>query len=101
MFNYIVEKNIIRFYKYKFLGFEDKPITIEAYNKNEARKKLTYFIQQFPQFQNLPVVSESLSLPIFGESTKIINSVEYVWVGNLSHNGWMPLEDFNKMGYDK
>jgi len=100
VFNYIVEKNIIRFYKYKFLGFEHKPITIEAYNKNEARKKLTYLIQQFPHFQNLPVVSESLSLPIFGESTKVINSVEHVWVGNLSQSGWMELEEFKKMNYD-
>ena len=33
MFNYPVEKHILRFYKYKFLGYESKPIVIEAYNK--------------------------------------------------------------------
>jgi hypothetical protein len=87
-----VEKHCIRFYKYKFLGYEDKPIVIEAYNKYEARKKLTYFLQQYPQFQSTPVVSESLSLPIFGETTKMINSVEHVFIGQP--NNWMPLDEF-------
>jgi hypothetical protein len=68
MFNYPVEKHTLRFYKYKFLGYEDKPIVIEAYNKLEARQKLTYFLEKYPQYQGIPVISESLSLPIFGET---------------------------------
>jgi hypothetical protein len=100
MFNYIVEKYSLRFYKYKFSGYEDKPITIEAYNKNEARQKLTYFIQQHPILQNVAVVSESLSLPIFGETTKIIDSVDCVWVGNLTTTGWMDLEKFKQLNYE-
>jgi hypothetical protein len=38
MFNYPVEKYILRFYKYKFSGIE-KPVVIEAQNKLESRKK--------------------------------------------------------------
>ena len=97
---FIVEKNILRFYKYKFLGLEDKPITIEAYNKQEASQKLTYFIQKYPQFANIPVISESLSLPIFGETSKQINGVENVWVGSLTQSGWMVLDEFKKLNYD-
>lgn len=98
MFNYPVEKYCIRFYKYKFLGFEDKPIIIEAYNKLEARRKLSYFIQLHPELQSVPVIGESLSLPIFGETTKTINDIKHVWVGNLSPSNWMPLDDFLKTG---
>lgn len=100
MFNYIVEKHCLRFYKYKFLGYEDNPLVIEAYNKLEARQKLQYFIQSHPELYDVPVVGESLSLPIFGETTKVINSVENVWVGNLTATNWMPLEEFLKLGYE-
>lgn len=100
MYNYPVEKHILRFYKYKFLGFEDTPVIIEAYCKLEARRRLTYFLQKYPQYQGVPVVDESLSLPIFGETVKIIDGVENVWVGNLSPTFWMPLEEFEKLGYE-
>lgn len=98
MFNYPVEKHCIRFYKYKFLGFEDNPVIIEAYNKLEARQKLNYFIQLHPELSSIPVIGESLSLPIFGETTKNINNVKHVWVGNLSPSNWMSLEEFLKSG---
>jgi len=97
MFNYPVEKHCLRFYKYKFLGFEDKPIVIEAYNKLEARRKLTYFIQMHPEISSIPVVGESLSLPIFGETIKNILEVKHVWVGNMTPSNWMPLEEFLKL----
>jgi len=95
MFNYPVEKNCIRFYKYKFLGYEE-PIVIEAYNKIEARKKLAYFIEKHPALYNIPVVGESLTLPIFGETIKNSNDMKYVWVGNLTPSNWMPLDEFLK-----
>jgi len=98
MFNYPVEKHILRFYKYKFLGYEETPVTIEAYNKLEARRTLTSFLQQHPQYSTIKVVSESLSLPIFGESVKIIGDVKHVWVGEPSR--WMPLQQFEKLGYE-
>ena len=97
---FIVEKNIIRLYKYKFLGFEDKPITIEAHTKLEARQKLTYFIEKYPHFKNIPVISESLSLPIFGGTLKVIDGITNVWVGNLTQSGWMNFEEFKKLNYD-
>jgi hypothetical protein len=99
MFNYPVEKYILRFYKYKFSGVE-KPVVIEAQNKFEARKQLMYYMQKFPQLQNLQVISESLSLPIFGTTTKFINEIEYVWVNNLTPNGWMELSEFQKLNYE-
>lgn len=99
MFNYPVEKNSLRFYKYKFYGFE-KPLIIEAQNKLHARQMLTYFLEKNPQYQGVSVISESLSLPIFGETTKIINGVEHVWVGELSYNNWMPLDEFQNLNYE-
>ena len=98
MFPYPVEKHCIRFYKYKFLGFEETPVVIEAYNKLEARQKLSYFLEKNPQYAGLKVVDESLSLPIFGETLKNINGIEHVWVGNMTSSNWMPFEDFEKTG---
>ena len=82
---------------YKFLGLEDHPITIEAFNKTEARKKLLYFLEKNPQLQLGAVVDESVSLPILYETTKEINGVEHVWVGNMTLTNWMPIDDFNKI----
>ena len=100
IYSYPVEKHILRFYKYKFFGFEDSPITIEAYNKLEARRKLSYFLQLYPQYSGIAVVSETLSLPIFGETTKDVNGIKYVWCGNLTQTCWMPLEEFLLLGYE-
>jgi len=100
MYNYPVEKHILRFYKYKFLGHESSPVVIEAYNKREARSRLTYFLEKYPQYSGLPVVSESLSLPIFGETVKIIDGEEYVWVGDLTPTFWMLLTEFEKLDYE-
>ena len=95
---FVVEKHCIRFYKYKFLGYEDRPLVIEAYNKKEARIKLNNLLAKNPILKNTPIISESLTLPIYGETTKKINSVEHVWVGYaISQTGWMPLENFLKM----
>ena len=92
---YPVEKNILRFYKYKFAGYEEA-VTIEAYNKLEARQKLSYFLQKYPQYSGIPVISESLSLPIFGETIKIINNIKHVWVGDFSPTNWMDFSEFEK-----
>jgi hypothetical protein len=89
----------LRFYKYKFSGIE-QPIVIEAHNKLDARKQLMYYLQKFPQLQNLQVISESLSLPIFGTTTKFFNEIEYVWVNNLTPTGWMEFSEFEKLNYD-
>jgi hypothetical protein len=97
VFNYPVEKHILRFYIYKFLGLENNPITIEAYNKLEARKKLLYFLEKNPDLNLGSVVDESVTLPILYETKKDINGTEYVWVGNMTQSNWMPLEEFEKL----
>ena len=96
MFNYPVEKISVRFYKYKFLGFE-KPVVVEAYNKRQAREALKHFINDNPSYFNVPIINESLSLPILGETTRNIDGIEYVWVGNYTLNIWMKLDDFKKI----
>jgi hypothetical protein len=100
VFNYPVEKYGLRFYKYKFLGFEENPITIEACNKWEARQMLSIFIRKHKEYHNVPIISETLSLPIFGETTKEINGIKHVWVGNLTSTFWMPLWEFEKLDYE-
>jgi len=97
MFNYPVEKYTLRFYKYRLFGLEDKPIVIEAYNKIEARQKLTYLIQSNPELNGKIVVSEWLSLPIYGETTKTINGIKHIWVGGDIM--WIPLDQFESYDY--
>jgi hypothetical protein len=98
-FNYPVEKNILRFYKYRFRGIK-RTLTIEAYNKKEARQKLLYIMEKIPQLRDCGVVDESLTLPIFGRTNKKINSINHIWVGGLTSTGWMPSDEFDKLDYD-
>lgn len=96
MFQYPVEKNTIRFYKYKFHGFE-KPVIVEAYNKIQARNMLKDFVREYPALHNTKVISESLSLPVTGETIKKVNGVDMVWVGAISpSSSWMPLSEYKK-----
>lgn len=105
MFNYTVEKITIRFYKYKILGKD--LITIEAFNKNEARKLLrdyiiskTYNLKCYSYLSSLTTnqivselgISESLNLPVTGESLKVINNLDCVWFNNQ----WIPLWEYEK-----
>lgn len=91
MIRYPVEKNILRFYKYKFFE-SNEVITIEAFNRKQARAALTQLINNTPEIQNLKVISETVTLPIYGETTKTINDIEYVWVST----GWIPVWEFEK-----
>jgi hypothetical protein len=91
MIRYPVEKDVLRFYKYKFYQ-SDEVVTIEAFNRKQARIILREFILNNPKLQNLPIISETLTLPIYGQTTKIINNVENVWIGN----GWIPLWEFKQ-----
>jgi hypothetical protein len=91
MIRYPVEKNVLRFYKYKFYQ-SDEIVTIEAFNRKQARALLRDFIINNPKLNNLAIISETLTLPIYGQTTKMINNVENVWIGN----GWIPLWEFKK-----
>lgn len=99
MFRYPVEKIILRFYKYKFYQVEEA-VTVEAFNRQEARIHLRNFILQNPRFHNIPIISETVSLPIVGETLKEINGVQCVWVGNLNQIGWMPLWEYEKLNHE-
>jgi hypothetical protein len=96
LYNYPVEKHILRFYKYKFSGYKEV-ITVEAYNRAEARRMLREYVSNTPELHKVKVISETLSLPIFGETTKSIDGLEYVWVGNMSADNWMLLSEFKKL----
>ena len=96
MYNYPVEKYTLRFYKYKFSGYNE-PIIVEAYNKVEARDILKQHIANRPELHGVKVISETLSLPIFGETTKLLNGITMVWVGALSQTNWMTLSEFERM----
>jgi hypothetical protein len=96
LYNYPVEKHILRFYKYKFSGYKES-ITVEAYDRHEARALLREYVANTPELKGVKVISETLSLPIFGETIRLFDGNEYVWVGNLSSDNWMLLAEFKKL----
>jgi len=96
MFNYPVEKHTIRFYKYKFSGYSE-PIIVEAYNKKEARDILRQHVASRPELHSVKVISETLSIPIIGETTKMLNGVVMVWVGELSQTHWLTIDEYQRL----
>jgi hypothetical protein len=74
------------------LGDEENPIVFEAYNRKQARLSLKLFIETNPMYKNVAIISETLFIPIIGETTKFVDKVEYVWIGN----GWIPLWEYKK-----
>jgi hypothetical protein len=96
LLNYPVIKRCVRFYRFKFLGL-DEPIEVEATYRKEARMILNEIISQTPDLINRPIIGETVTLPLFGETIKEINDVEYVWVGfDNTQSGWMKLEDYER-----
>ena len=88
--NYPVEKHGIRFYNYYFDGVE-KPITIEANTKQEARDIFRRLRDKLSDKYRLSkVVGETIVIPLKGVSEKFVNGVRYVWVGlDKSKSGWL------------
>lgn len=91
MFQYPVEKNCLRFYRFTFLGIKE-PVTVEAFNKAQAKVLLRDFILTKPALQNKPIINLSVAIPIVGETTKIVNNIEMVYIPN----GWMPLFEYKQ-----
>lgn len=91
---YPVEKIGIRQYKYWFRGF-DKPVIVEAQNKWQARHGIVAFIRANPAYVDVPIISETLSIPIIGETTKKVDNVDFVWNGD----GWIPLFDYEQNNF--
>jgi hypothetical protein len=88
----------IRFYKYFFLGL-DKPIIMEAENKNEADKmlvELQYKSQTPIDIKRL--VDVRVETPIIGISKRKRKGKEYVWVGKeYTSDGWLEKEEYDKI----
>lgn len=95
--NIQVEKpDVIKFYSFTFEGIE-KPVVIEAFNVKQAREGLLKVIEKLPpDYIGKKVVGQTVSLPVVGVSKKKINGIYYVWVGKLSHNGWMPENEYKQ-----
>jgi hypothetical protein len=85
-----------QFYHYYFHGVE-KPITIEANNKQEAREIMKDLITKLSEkYTNSKIVGETITIPLLGVSEKVIKGVKYIWVGNKSRNGWLSEEEYKR-----
>ena len=95
--NFKWEKPTIRLYKYYFLGIP-KPVTIQAYNKVEARDSITRNWSKLAKpYQVSNIIGETVTIPLFGVTEREENNVKYLWVGkSYSSTGWMKKEDFDK-----
>jgi len=92
MLNYPVEKICLRFYKFTFWSLEDEPVTIEAYNKKQAISILTDYVRDNPRYDNKGIINMTIAIPIVGETTKVVDGVELVYI----HNKWIPLFEFKR-----
>ena len=78
---YPFNHNKIKFYRYFFYEIE-KPVTIEARNREDARAILRELIESLPkEYKNSRIVGESVTIPLLGISEKKINGVKFIWVG--------------------
>lgn len=87
-----------RFYKYFFLGV-DKPIIMEAENKNDADQmlvELQYKSQTSIDFNKL--VDVRVETPIVGISTRKRKGKEFVWVSKeYTSDGWLEKEEYDRI----
>lgn len=97
MLNYPVEKDGIRFYNYYFYQIE-KPISIEATNKADARIIMQNILPTLPEkYRESKIVGETIVIPLKGVSEKVVKGVKYIWVGEQkSRNGWLTEEQYRR-----
>ena len=87
-----------RFYKYYFLGLE-KPVIMEAENKNEADKMLV----ELQYKSNTPIdinrlIDVRVETPIVGISTRKRKGNDFVWVGKeYTSDGWLLKEEYERI----
>jgi hypothetical protein len=93
--DYPVEKHGIRFYNYYFYGVE-KPISIEARNKQEARLIMEGLMDKLSdKYRQSKIVGETIVIPVRGVSEKVVKGVKYIWVGeDKSRNGWLTEHEY-------
>lgn len=87
-----------RFYKYFFWG-QDKPIIMEAENKNDADQmlvELQYKSQTSIDINKL--IDVRVETPIVGISKRKRKGNEYVWVGKeFTSDGWLLQDEYDKI----
>lgn len=95
--DYPVEKEGIRFYNYYYFGVE-KPITIEARSKSEARDILRSIKEKLStKYSDSKIIGESVVIPLRGVSEKTIKGVKYIWVGeDKARGGWLSETAFKR-----
>jgi len=93
--HYPVEKHGIRFYNYYFYGVE-KPISIEAMNKQEARVIMQDIVSRLSdKYKESKIVGETITIPLKGVSEKVVKGVKYIWVGlDKSRSGWLTEQEY-------
>lgn len=87
-----------RFYKYFFLG-QDKPIIMEAENKNDADQMLVelQYKSKTPIDIN-KLIDVRVETPIVGISTRKRKGNEFVWVGKeYTSDGWLLKEEYDNI----
>lgn len=91
------EKPTVRLYNYYFLGI-DKPVMIQAYNRDEARNLIRAVQLNLPEiYKGKKIIGETVVVPAFGVTERVHNGKVLVWVGmDFSKNGWMEKDAFRK-----
>jgi hypothetical protein len=89
--------NGIKFYNYYFYGI-DKPLIIEARNKDEARDTMERILPSLsPKYRLTKIIGETVVVPLLGVSEKMVKGVKYIWVGlNKSRNGWLTEQQYQR-----
>ena len=95
--DYPVEKQGIRFYNYYFHEIE-KPITIEANNKQQARMIMKDIVDKLSdKYKESKIVGETIIIPLLGVSEKVVKGVKYIWVGeSKAKSGWLPENEYRR-----
>ncbi len=88
------ERQTIRIYQFFFYGLPD-PIIVEAIDKQTARGVVNSMLRSLRTYQNRRVINETVMLPITGVTTKKVNGVSYVWVGEVAD--WVEEKKYRPM----
>lgn len=96
----MLEYNGVRLYKFYFSGIAE-PVTIESITLDEARRTIIQnWRKLYPPYQKSYIINETVTVPLEGVSTKLVNGIEYTWVGyKKSPNGWQDTESLSKEAY--
>lgn len=86
----------IKLYRYSFKD-TDKVITIEAYNRDEARAWLQSILSTMPEMDNHALINEKIETPVSGVTEKTKDDKQYIWFSNGRNEGWLLKTDYEKI----